>query len=561
VLITIITYLAPIYIFQEVSSEKNYVLSDIARTKLDSKLVDAIEAGTNPETMDVIVGCDMESPIDYRERIADHLGGLEIARDWHKYRLFRASLSAEKIEKLAEMSFITRIDNNTREQVACMNTARPYTHVTDLQYYIPSMDGNTDGSSSYSKDDIVIAVLDTGIDKNHHDLDQGKVIGWVDFINGEKSAYDDMGHGTHCASIAAGTGEGSSLYKGVAHGAALVGVKMMDYTGGSDKSIAIDALAWVGNNKDIYGIEIASCSWGFHDYGNYDTISLMADRLVYIDHVVVCVAAGNEGHLGYNTIRNPGTAHHVVTVGAAVDPGEGGWEVWRWQDYGSGRGPADGRIKPDILAPGVYIMAAEAGTDEGYIESTGTSMATPFIAGTIAIILDKYPQYRYDNDDDFDPDVKQLMMSSAVDMPDDSDPGKDNDFGSGRIDALDAYTFAEYDVSTSSSNAYLLISYQDASYTYYSEPLWCRDKDYRSDWFKVRIYSGWLLSTTAYGDPDLLLRLRIYDKYLNLVAESTVGRIKSVGYTTTYSGVYYIRIQSQEYTGDYYDLSVTTTPS
>ena len=83
------------------------------------------------------------------------------------------------------------------------------------------VDGNTDGSAGYSKDDIVIAVIDTGIDASHPDLAGGKVIGWHDIINpGTTNPYDDQGHGTHVAGIVAGTGAGNSLYQGVAPGAA-----------------------------------------------------------------------------------------------------------------------------------------------------------------------------------------------------------------------------------------------------------------------------------------------------------------------------------------------------
>jgi len=89
--------------------------------------------------------------------------------------------------------------------------------------------GDRDGNqTSYTKSDIVITILDTGIDPNHMDLDGGKIIAWKDYVNSRTTPYDDNGHGTHCSSIAAGTGDASALYKGVAPGAALIGVKVLN---------------------------------------------------------------------------------------------------------------------------------------------------------------------------------------------------------------------------------------------------------------------------------------------------------------------------------------------
>lgn len=540
-------------------SESNFVIPDKVRTKLGEDVVEMLTSGKT--LVDAIVTCKMDGYEDYLERAQEYLENIEVTKNWNRFKMFRSTLTADQLVKIAELPFITRIDNNTMEQVASLNYARYYTHVDSLQYYVPSLDGNTDGSAtSYSKNDIVIAILDTGIDTSHYDLDGDKVIGWVDLIGdvyGVKhdTAYDDDGHGTHCASIAAGSGDASSNYRGVARYAALVGVKMMDHARSSTKSIAIDALDWVGDNKATYGIEIASCSWGFHDYGDYDSVAQAADRLAYYDDVVVVVAAGNEGSLG---IRTPGTAKWVITVGNAIDPYEGGWSL----ASNSGRGPCDDdRVKPDILAPGTDINAAKAGTYNQYIQMSGTSMAAPFVAGTVAILLDKYPLLRFDYDYDSNCDMKQLLMASAVDVPGDSVPGVDNDYGAGRIDALDEYNFIETDVSSSSSDAWLMIYYQDKTQWYYNQPLWCDDEDYQSDWFKVYVYNGWFIWAKAWGDPDLLLQVRIYDKYLNLKKSSTVGNDKSADYTATYNGVYYIRVQSMQHSGDYYDMEVVTTAS
>ncbi len=529
--------------------------------KIGADVIDVISTGREDTVIDAIIACDIESNADYLERATESVNGLSIAQNWKQFHMFRAEVSVDQLFRLARLPFVTRIDNNTWAKVACMDTARYYTDVDLVEQCYPSLDGNADGSTTtYSKDDIVIAILDSGIDTGHEDLPPEKVIGWIDIIGDEDhnphgTAYDDFYHGTFCASIAAGTGDATYSYRGVARYAALVGVKMIDYQGWTNKSTAISALEWVADNKNTYGIEVVSCSWGFFDYGDYDTVAQAADDLVYYSDLVVCVAAGNEGT---NGIRPPGTAKWVITVGSVADPGEGGWSI----DPYSGQGPcADGRIKPDVVAPGIDIMAAKKGTTNQYEERSGTSYATPFVAGIVALFLDEYPLLRYDYDADNNPDIKQLLMASAVDVPGDTYTGKDNIYGAGRVDALAEYNFINQDVSTWSSDALLMISYQDQSAGWGNEPLWCRDNNYRTDWFKVNVYSGWFLWAQALGDPDLLLQVCIYDQYLNLKASSTVGRNRNVGYTTTYSGVYYVRVQSQQYTGDYYDIEIVTTPS
>lgn len=125
--------------------------------------------------------------------------------------------------------------------------------------------GDLDGNENiYSTNDVVIAIVDTGIDANHVDLDGGKVIAWYDAVNGKGQPYDDHGHGTHVASIAAGTGEGDpGVQEGVAPGAALVGVKTLPGVGESgDVEDTLDGLEWVLANLDRYSINVVNMSIG-----------------------------------------------------------------------------------------------------------------------------------------------------------------------------------------------------------------------------------------------------------------------------------------------------------
>ena len=181
-----------------------------------------------------------------------------------------------------------------------------------------NVDGNADGSASYSKDDVVIAVIDTGIDDGHPDL-AGKVIGWHDIINpATTNPYDDQGHGTHVASIVAGTGAADSSYEGVAPGAALVGVKVLDSSGSGSMAGVADGVQWIINNKGTYGIEILSMSLGTSGCSDgADSVSMLVNAAAAAG-IVPVVAAGNSGPLKC-TVGSPAAADDAVTVGAAAD--------------------------------------------------------------------------------------------------------------------------------------------------------------------------------------------------------------------------------------------------
>jgi serine protease AprX len=293
------------------------------------------------------------------------------------------------------------------------------------------VDGDLDGNStSYSENDLVIAVIDTGIDATHMDLDGGKVIGGWDFVGDSDLLYDDHGHGTHVASIAAGEGQANPAYRGVAPGAALVSVKTLDSNADGTWEHANAGIQWVIDNKDIYGIDVMNISWGAG--GSSDGTSVteqLVDRAVGAG-IVAAVSAGNDGPGPY-TIGVPAAAATAITVGAMADVEEGGFFL---ADFSS-RGPtADGRIKPDISAPGWDVMAAKYDSTDEYTEMSGTSMAAPFVAGVAALMLDA--------DSSLQPNAVKttLMGSPAVDW---GPSGPDVDYGAGRLDAYEAIRVAD----------------------------------------------------------------------------------------------------------------------
>ena len=235
-----------------------------------------------------------------------------------------------------------------------------------------------------------ICVIDTGI-AQHPDY-KDRIVGFKDFVNGRKEAYDDQGHGTHCTGICAGDGTSSNgKYKGVAPEASLVGVKVLDKNGLGNFSDVIKGIQWAIENKEKYNIDVISMSLGgpVTQSSKTDPVSLAAEKATAAG-IITVVAAGNDGP-NPKTIGTPGNAENVITIGAMDDKGT----VSREDDtlaWFSSTGPTkiDNTTKPDILAPGVNITAASH-IGSGYVSMSGTSMATPFAAGVMAIAAQAKP--------------------------------------------------------------------------------------------------------------------------------------------------------------------------
>jgi len=268
-------------------------------------------------------------------------------------------------------------------------------------------------------------IIDTGVDPNHEQLNQA-TIPFYDAINGQTLAYDDHGHGTHVASIAFGDGtggSGASTYKGVAPGVEIYAAKVLDQDGSGPESGVIAGIDWCV----AQGVHIISMSLGSSEPSDGSDALSQAANAAASGRVVV-VAAGNSGDEP-GTVGSPGAAAQAITVGACAEwsapAGSPSHSDGIYLAPFSSRGPTlDNRIKPDICAPGHNITAAKAGTVNGYVTSSGTSMATPFVAGTIALGLHAGSTPAA---------VRPNLESTAQDR---GPSGKDNDWGAGLIDGF-----------------------------------------------------------------------------------------------------------------------------
>ncbi|MCM1282184.1 MAG: S8 family peptidase [Muribaculaceae bacterium] len=245
----------------------------------------------------------------------------------------------------------------------------------------------------YSGRGVRIAVLDTGV-YAHPDL-AGRIAAFHDFVedsDGKQFTADPNGHGTHVAGILCASGRSSrGLLQGMAPGAELVVLRVLDAAGNGKTERVLHALKWVRENRNRYRIRIVNFSVGFlpgADDG--EQIQIMeALEALWDENVAVVTAAGNNGPRD-GSVTVPGISRKVITVGASDDE-LGGRNMPRGY---SGKGPTGCCIvKPEIFAPGTNILSL-GNQGRRYVKKSGTSMATPVVSGALALALQKNPRLR-----------------------------------------------------------------------------------------------------------------------------------------------------------------------
>ncbi len=312
-------------------------------------------------------------------------------------------------------------------------------------------------------EDVVVGVLDTGVNYNHDDL-AGNM--WThpdfpnhgyNFVNNNNNPMDFHGHGTHCAGTVAGNGASGSQ-TGMAPSAKIMALMVLGAGGGGT-----EFGVWEGIQFGVeYGAHVLSLSLGWQHAWNPDRASwrnTMDNALAA--GVINIVAAGNEGNQqGTNPIpsnvRTPGDIpapwRHpeqadaggrsaVVSVGASnqgdniagfSSRGPVTWQnVSPYNDYPYN--PGMGLIRPDVVAPGVDVKSLRHSSNTGYTNMSGTSMATPGVAGVTALLLSKNPGLTPE-------EISQILEETAKQLV----PFKNNTSGSGRVDALAAIQAVNY---------------------------------------------------------------------------------------------------------------------
>lgn len=266
-----------------------------------------------------------------------------------------------------------------------------------------------------------VAVIDTGVDYNHSDL-QGRYAGGWDFVNNDADPMDDNGHGTHVAGTIAANDNGAGVV-GVAPEARLYALKVLDSQGSGTFSDVIKALEWATDQ----GIQVTNNSYG-SDAPPTDTVNNVTAEMAFDNSynagMLHVAAAGNSGFFTGlfppgDVVGYPARFGSVIAV-AATDGGN----TVAWF---SSTGPA-----VELAAPGVNINSTLPGN--GYGINTGTSMASPHVAGTAALIITSGISDS-DGDGFVNDEVRQRLDSTADDM---GDTGRDWLYGYGLVNAAQA---------------------------------------------------------------------------------------------------------------------------
>jgi len=319
----------------------------------------------------------------------------------------------------------------------------------DLSTSVPTIGASNWTSNGYlGGNGAVVSIVDTGVDAGHPSLTTASSTAVVtgstvqlssgsqnsDFADNASSADDRHGHGTHCAGIVAGN---DGTYKGVAPGTSLLGAKCFYVTTGGGASAEGDDIVAAVDWSISHGADILSCSFGAGGTNNgADPFSVYFDAVVEVSVISAAVAAGNSGS-GSGTIDLPGDGFNCVTVGAFNHNATTTLSDDSLASF-SGRGPtADGRRKPDLCAPGVSIVSANAfwenssSTSDDFVAMSGTSMATPHVAGAMALLLSYSSSWR--------PEAMKALLSNSCRNGSPVSGTPDSNWGCGALDLGSAY--------------------------------------------------------------------------------------------------------------------------
>ncbi len=381
------------------------------------------------------------------------LGG-EISSRLDIIHAVAVSLSPEMAAALRHTAGIVAVSSNSNVLLADKGGANgndaPATDYPDV------VGANVVWDAGVTGQGVTVAVLDTGI-ANHKGLKrnleghpENRVIAWVDFVTGSKDINDQNGHGTHVAGIIANADVGTDgEWDGVAPGAMIAGVRVLDSDGKGTYEHVIQGIQWAIDYKDQYNIRVINLSLVSLVQSPYWADPLnQAVMAAWANGIVVVAAAGNGGP-GPLSIGVPGNNPYAITVGAFTDNNT----PLDWNDDYiapfSAAGPTlDGFVKPDLVAPGGHIVSAmmpgarlmheypEAKVNNFYFKMAGTSQSAAVASGVAALILSANPQLTPDQ-------VKfRLMQSSFVWLVPQSDPPQALysiwQQGYGRLNAPDA---------------------------------------------------------------------------------------------------------------------------
>lgn len=270
------------------------------------------------------------------------------------------------------------------------------------QWNLPVTDTLEGWNFSRGSEDVIVAVIDTGIDTNHSDL-QGQLTEGLNVINGGQLPADDVGHGTHVAGVISALVNNNEGVAGMSWYNKVMPIKVLDHTGAGTTYAVAQGIIWAVDQ----GARVINLS-----LGNYANAAFLHDAIKYAYErdVVLVAATGNDG------TSQPGfpAAYPEVLAVSAIDSNQSLASFSNYGDY------------IDVVAPGVNI--ASTYTNNRYAALSGTSMASPHAAALAAMIRSVNPELTNDQ-------VMQIIRETAIDL---GTPGRDANYGYGQINVAAA---------------------------------------------------------------------------------------------------------------------------
>jgi len=407
---------------------------DLDRNRLHDALDITLEMGAFIENGRISILVDFDHlPTEKDELELEKTVDFVTEHRFHRINIIAGTVPVERINEILRVPGVVFLSFNGPVEIMMDETVP--------EHNVPAL-----WDLGYTGEGMNIAVIDTGIDATHvgiNDFDDDpatydpKVIAFYDSINspdqtdGSTTPYDDHGHGSHCAGIASGTGENNidedgidgNVFRGIAPGSALIGVKVLSGGGSGSFAQVMRGMEWCIDNREKFNIRAATMSLGGVwlielTQQEEERLSAMANTMI-AEGIALTIAAGNSGT--YGSIGTPGNARDVITVGAT--------EKSRGTALYSSRGPtAEGLIKPNVAAIGSNVMSVRANSGNEYTSMSGTSMATPVVAGIMTLILEANP--------DLDPLTLRSILEYTAEFRWVTHPIRpNNDYGWGFVEA------------------------------------------------------------------------------------------------------------------------------
>jgi serine protease AprX len=374
------------------------------------------QAGKAPDSkLSIIIQANSKFVLNHQVRTVFARSGIKKFKKLHLIDGIAVRIPAHRIADLASLPGLT-VTPDAPVHVSGYNSTQLWPYAAGV-----ASDWNGANAPATGANAPTIAVVDSGIQANRPDFGN-RVLASVNLSTLTSASDDERGHGTFVAGVAAGAAKG---YAGAVPQANLVSIKVMNQDGMAKTSDVINACQWILANKAQYNIRVANFSLHSANKASFlnDPLDKAVERL-WFNGVVVVAAAGNYATNGQRSgvLYAPGNDPFVITVGAADMNGNASNATHTNAPFSAYGYTPDGFSKPDIGAPGRYIVGpvpasstlaiqrADAVVAPGYIQLSGTSFAAPVVAGAAAQILAAHPGYTPDQ-------VKGALMVSAKPDP------------------------------------------------------------------------------------------------------------------------------------------------